>query len=183
MPETHSRIEGAQTGRLDHDGSIVPAALTLGWKPKELQSEDSAWGFELGFYNRNLSLDRVTLGSAVAATDGRVRVDGVMASARYEKPVGSGIVPYVTAGVGFACAEIKNAPTLKLTDRKSKNVSAVTHFGAGVGYQPDFLGRASLWLGYDILVTDSLRFNTQSGDIKLMRIRPQTVTAGLRFAF
>ena len=187
-PKTHTTFEGAPTGGMHHDGSVFPASLTIGLKPASWQTDMGGWAIELSAYHRDLATDRLTIGSTSQASDGRVRIGGLMANVRYEMAVGGGIRPYLTGGMGLACAKITDTPALKLKDEKSKDAKFAAHFGAGVGFQPKALGRASLWLGYDVLTVQSPRFETEfgiapTGSIRVKHVLPQTVTLGARYAF
>lgn len=187
-PKTHTEFEGAPTGGMHHDGTIFPAALTIGFKPAGWQNEMGGLAIELSAFNRDLTIDRLTIGSSSQASDGRLRIGGLMANLRFEMNAGSGIHPYLTGGAGVACAEITDMPALKLRDKKAIDAKFAAHFGAGIGFQPEAFGRASLWLGYDILTMQPPRFETDfgiapSGTIRVKHVLPQTVTLGARFAF
>lgn len=189
-PRTHANLEGFKSGRLDVDGSVFPAALTVGWKPASWQTEAGGWAVEVQAYNRNLAVDRSKIGTTTTnSSDGKLNVGGLMANVRYELKLHGGFRPYLAGGVGFDCAEIKNLPQLQLSRKEASKVGVATHFGGGVGFQPEALGRFSLWLGYDVLATQSPRFEVRSGVVpttgfvKVKHVLPQTVTLGARFAF
>lgn len=187
-PKTHTTFEGAPTGGMHHDGSVFPASLTVGLKPASWQTDMGGWAIELSAYNRDLATDRLTIGSTSQAGDGHLRIGGLMANVRYEMNAGSGVHPYLTGGAGVAYAKITDMPALKLTDDKATDARFAAHFGAGVGIQPKVFGRASLWLGYDILTMQSPRFETAfgiapTGSIRVKHVLPQTVTLGARYAF
>ena len=187
-PESHTNFEGVPAGSMHHDGSIFPASLTIGLKPKALQSNAGGFAIELSAYTRDLSVDSLTIGTTSRPADGRVRVGGLMANLRYEMNLGGGIHPYLTGGAGVACTKITDLPTLKLKDEKAKNADFAAHFGAGIGFQPKAFGPASLWLGYDVMTVHSPRFDTQfgivpNGSMSLKRVLPQTITLGARYAF
>lgn len=189
-PRSHATLEGAKTGRINFDGSVFPAALTLGWKPEGMQSDTGSLAFELQAYDRNLSIDTLTVGNTAAvSSDGKYNVGGIMANVRYELKPGSVVRPYVTGGVGVACAELKKVPQLQLAKSRARNVDLAAHVGGGIGFQPGAQSRFSLWLGYDLLLTRSPRFDSlptapaNVGYVRARRIQPQTFTFGGRFAF
>ena len=186
-PKTHSTLEGVPSGRLDFDGSVFPAALTIGWKPAGLQNDAGGWALELSAFTRRLSIEQTTIGSVKSPSDGDMEVGGFMANVRYELNLGS-VRPYLTGGAGVAKTEISDVPDLKLRDTKTNKANFVSHFGAGVGFQPKAFGRASLWLGYDCLTTSTPRFETQyginpPGTMRVKHVLPETFTLGLRYAF
>lgn len=186
-PKGQSRLEGIPSGRLDYDGSIFPASLTIGWKPAALQNEAGGLAIELSSYQNNLAIRRLTIGPAKSPSDGKLKLSGIMVNLRYEAAIGA-IRPYLIGGVGFACPELKDVPQLKLRDGKLEKVSFAGHVGAGVGFQPKVFGRASLWLGYDLLAIKAPRFKTQFGinppsTMRVEHVLPQTVKVGVRFAF
>jgi opacity protein-like surface antigen len=187
---SHANFEGTKTGRMNVEDRVFPAALTIGWKPEAWQSDTGSLAVELQAFDRVLAVDAVRIGTTTTnPSRGKVHVGGVMANLRYELKVGGGIRPYLTGGVGIACPEIKNVPELQLTRARASKAVLATHFGGGIGFQPDASGKFSLWLGYDVLTTSSPRFETRSGVVpttgyvRVNHVVPQTITLGARFAF